>query len=765
MHAAMGTTHRLFTDRGTIPATQRTPRAGLAQEPASGGTGRFTWLSSLCGSLACLLASACVLLPPGTSTGEVAARREAPPIVLGSEEPLAPRWSADTRQRSATRAADLVHISAELTFDLEASRLYGSATSTFRMMRSGVDSLLLDAEALDVREIVDGDGRALAHRPRGGRLEVGLEEPVAVGDQVSITVRYASARSGAFEVELFDDGTFRPEAFALARSGALARWLPTSVAPGELCTVDLAITLRDQMAVVSNGVLAAVDEADGGSTAAPARVYRWSQRVPIPLEAIVVAAGRFTTFASEAGATALYFHMPEGTEERVAELNFGESSAVLAHFEGRLGRRFPFPRYDQVVLTSVDGPIHDGATLTLSDASELSTEQDTLDDRRERPRRAVSRGLARKWFGAWWAPLGERHQWLLDGLSCQLELDYETLVRGDAEVDLEWEELRERLARQARELADPAAAAPDPEAARELRAFRAGWALRIIRARLGEEDFWRVVRRFAAAVSGDDGTDGRVVTAEDFRRAGIDELGVDLGPELAQWSQRIGVPELEVRFQRRRVVNVGESLGVLVKQVQPGPLFVLPLELTLHFDDGSTRQETMILDREETLLVVRLDARLIDVTVDPRGVLLADLRVEKDEASWLAQALPSRSAVERRRAIPALETLAIAGSDAARQALVRILLESPEPTLREHCATAITFPGPAAVAALLQAAEEDESPRVRRASLRGLYQAFAGERWAPSDEEVQQLLALRQREVAPSALEQIERLLSTIPGG
>lgn len=741
--------------RSTHPVHRTTLQAPARRHLAAARRGAFIRLSPA----ALLLLAGCVLVPPGTSTGDVAARRQGPPIALGASDLDAPAWSGSAA-RTATRSADLVRVAADLTLDLEATRIYGSATSTLRMMRTGVETLSLDAEGIEVREIVDGDGRALGHRVLPGRIEVTLEEPVAVGDEVAITVRYVASGPGAIKVSLEDRGAFRPEAFALGDGGGLGRWLPTSAPAGELAAVELALTVGDGLAVVSNGQLAGVDDLGGGAAATPERVYRWRQLEPIPVDAIVLAAGRFETFASEAGPTALYFHLPEGTDEAVAGQSFGESAAVLGHFETRLRQRFPFPRYDQVVLRTLDARLQDGATLTMSDASELSREADVLDERRERPRRAVSRGLARKWFGAWLAPLGERHRWLLDGLACQLELDYEAVVRGEAEVALEWEELRERLVRRSRDMAAPGATAEDPELARELDAFRAGWALRVIRGRLGEEDFWRLVRRFAARPA-----EARLVTGEDFRRAALAELGVDLGPELAQWARRTGVPELEVQLQRREVVAAGESLGVLVRQVQPGPLFRVALDVELHFEDGTSRTETMVLDREETLLVVRLDRPLIDVTVDPAGALLAGVSVEKDESSWLAQGLLSRPAVQRRRALPELERLATNGSAAAAQSLVRLLLESPEPGLREQAAGSFTFPGPTAIAALLRSASEDASPGVRAASLRGLYQAHAAERWLPSDDDVQELLALRQREVSPSALAQIERLLDTIPGG
>ena len=396
---------------------------------------------------------------------------------------------------------------------------------------------------------------------------------------------------------------------------------------------------------------------------------------------------------------------------------------AVRHLVYRLQRRYPFPRHDHVVMRSVGAGHFEGATTSITGADELASASDVEDERRERSRRAVYRGLSRAWFGAWIVPLGERHRWILDGLACQLELDHEALVRGEAEAALEWEELRERLVRRARAATVPDARPEGTDLARELDALRAGWAMRMLRKQLGEQDHWRVVRRFAAVLAGPQNVASRVVTGEDFRRAALDEIGVDLGPELAQWSERIAVPELEVTIDPRGVDAGRDSVEVVVRQVQPGAPFALFLDLELHFEGGNSRVETLELDGVESRLSVRLQRPLLDVTVDPFGAILADLRVQKSEAAWLAQGLLSRPAVQRQRALPELERLALAGSAAASQPL-SALLESPEPGLR----TAAGARSSARGAAAPQSAADDPSPSVRAAS-RTVLQAFAADRW------------------------------------
>ena len=359
------------------------------------------------------------------------------------------------------------------------------------------------------------------------------------------------------------------------------------------------------------------------------------------------------------------------------------------------------------------------------------------------------RGLARAWFGAWIAPLERRHRWLLDGVAHVLELEYEAHVRGEAEVSLEWEILRQLITRQVE--TERARGAERRRENRDAEAARAGWALRMIRLRLGEDAFWALLRAFA------DAPEPRLVTAEDLRRLALDRLGVDLGGQIAQWGERRAIPRLEVRLQRREVPGAGESIGILVRQTQPGAPFRVELPFVVHFGDGSTREQSLLVEGPNALAVVPLEQSVVDVSIDPEVTVLADLVVEKEAPLWIAQASLARTAVDRLRAIPELARLAETDED-ARRALVGILLQSPEPTLREICAESLTFPGPTAPLALERALTEDPSPWVRRAAAHGLINAFADGRWTPTPDDLSRLNALLEREPSPAVARELEEL-------
>lgn len=724
---------------------------------------------ALCVALAAAFTSgSCVFVSPAGATGDLDAGPRLAPLVLadapGVGDPpsttagasRAPGASTlDRAWRGASRSADLTFLSADLTLDLEAGRVHGTARNVFTALRAETREVALAAIELDVREVVDADGRALAFRVEGPRLVVTLADPLPAGDVGEVTVRYAAeplrglVTSVAQEAE---DGAFVPEAHASAQADGLGDWLPTWPGVAELTVVELRVRVGDGMSVVANGELRAVEE-DPAAESRRGRVFTWRTAAPIPLGSIAFAAARLDTYSAEAPGTSLYFHLPTGAAEIAAQRTFGESVAVTRFFSELLGRPFPYPRFDHVVLRDLGGPNLVGASLTMVDEDEVVTAADELDDRRERPRRAVARGLARAWFGAWIAPLGPRHRWMLDGVAHILELEYEAHVRGEAEVSLEWEILRQLITRRVQSVRENGGAASTES--RDAAAARAGWALRMVRFRLGEDAFWTLLRQFTEA------PEPRLVTAEDLRRLALDRLGVDLGAQIAQWGERRAIPRLEVRLQRRDVPGAGESIGVLVRQTQPGAPFRVELPFVVHFGDGSTREETVLIDGASALAVVPLEQPVVDVSIDPDATVLADLVVEKDASSWIAQASLARTAVDRLRAVPELARLAETDED-ARRALAGLLLQSPEPTLREVCAGAITFPGPGGRLALERAVAEDPSPWVRRAAAHGLLNAFADERWTPTPEDVARLRVLINRESSPAVVQELDELITVV---
>ena len=264
---------------------------------------------------------------PGAIRRKIASRgRRSLSVAAATGAPRGPRTSCGSRPIPV--------------LDPEAPRLHGTATSTLRMMRSGVRSLRFDAEGLEIREIVDGDGRVLKHRVLADSIEVLLDEPVAVGDELAVTVRYAATGPDALHVSLEDGEEFRPEAYVrILRS---PRALASHQRSAGRAHHGRARACRARRGVRGEQRRAVREERRrSGSVRAGGALQ---QLEPIPVEAIVIAAGRFESDAATADRVALHVHLPQGTDPSIARRTAEESVQAVRHLVYRLQRRYPAPR-------------------------------------------------------------------------------------------------------------------------------------------------------------------------------------------------------------------------------------------------------------------------------------------------------------------------------------------------------------------------------------------------------------------------------------
>ena len=153
-----------------------------------------------------------------------------------------------------------------------------------------------------------------------------------------------------------------------------------------------------------------------------------------------------------------------------------------------------------------------------------------------------------------------------------------------------------------------------------------------------------------------------------------------------------------------------------------------------------------------------LEAPLMDLVFDADGGVLAEVRLAKDVEMWAHQAALRDRPVCQWRALGELHRR-VEGSEAARVGILRLLVESPQPLLRERAALLSDFADPRAVPTLVRAATTDPVPRVRKAAVHALLQQTARDQFEPGGEEYEAFLGQLPVETSPAVRAAIERLL------
>ena len=120
---------------------------------------------------------------------------------------------------------------------------------------------------------------------------------------------------------------------------------------------------------------------------------------------------------------------------------------------------------------------------------------------------------------------------------------------------------------------------------------KGGCVLHMLRGLLGDENWWKGIRNYAAR------NKYQVVETDDFRKAMEEASGKDLKWFFDQWLSKAGHPELKVRWHYE---DADKTVRVKVEQTQKleeqTPLFRLPTKLEITEAVGKVRAIPVVID-------------------------------------------------------------------------------------------------------------------------------------------------------------------------
>ena len=223
--------------------------------------------------------------------------------------------------------------------------------------------------------------------------------------------------------------------------------------------------------------------------------------------------------------------------------------------------------------------------------------------------------LAHQWWGDSVTPADWDDLWLSEGFATYFHgLFLEGLAGPSA--------LREHMARAASTVKEADAKGPkavvDPgtaEPSARLSAFtyqKGAWVLHMLRRKLGDETFFRALRRYYATHA------GATATTEDLRHALEAASGQDLASFFRQWVHRPGLPDLRVEWSWDEATR---EVVLALAQIQGGEPYELDLELAFRAGDVVERRPLALRQNEESLRLP-LPFTPEAVEADPDGWLL-----------------------------------------------------------------------------------------------------------------------------------------------
>jgi len=476
-----------------------------------------------------------------------------------------------------------------------------------------VDTLVLDLVRLAV-DSVRLDGR----RVDFVRVPNEIHIPLPPGDAGRFVVRVSYG--GAVEDGLIirTDSAGRWTGFGDNWPNRGRFWIPSVDHPSDKATVSWSVTAPAELTVVANGLLVR------RSALADGRVRtQWSERHPIPVYTMVIAAAPLTEYALGETACGLastgrcvpqyVFAAPE--QRAVLPGPFSQAGEVVRYFASLVGP-FPYEKLAHVQSSTRFGGMENATAIFYADGAFRH--------------RTMSEGLiahetAHQWFGDAVTEREWAHVWLSEGFATYFAALWTRHAHGDSAFRADLRGMRNAV------LSDADAVPSRPvidTAQTELLALlnrnsyqKGGFVLHMLRRQVGDSAFFWALRRYYASHR-----DGTVLT-DDLRLEVERSSGQSLGWFFDQWLRRPGFPELDVTWSYDPSshlvsldVNQGERFGA----------FRLPLVVEVREATGVARRATLEVPAERhSRLTIPTTLALAprSVAADPDVDLLARIEV------------------------------------------------------------------------------------------------------------------------------------------
>ncbi|MFG2057709.1 M1 family metallopeptidase [Micromonospora sp. NPDC048930] len=241
---------------------------------------------------------------------------------------------------------DVGHYALTLRYDPADDRLTGQATVT-ATATAGLSRFHLDLAGLTV-DRVRVDGAPAKHRRDGAELVVTPAQGLPAGKRFTVEVAYGGVpQPQPLPSAELGDGGFHatPDgAIALGQPESASTWFPVNDHPSDKATYDLAVTVPDGLAALSNGVPKGTESRAGWTT------WRWSEGSPMASYLTTLVIGNYRvstgTHAGKPLVTAVAAALPADGPAATSVARTGEVADFLA---GRFGP-YPFEAYGGIVV-------------------------------------------------------------------------------------------------------------------------------------------------------------------------------------------------------------------------------------------------------------------------------------------------------------------------------------------------------------------------------------------------------------------------------
>ena len=548
-----------------------------------------------------------------------------------------------------SRDYDLQDIRMHLWFDVELRQVRGEVTESVAALRDNLSELKLDSVGLTIDSVMV-DGRTAKFSVTPAKLVVTLERAAARGDHHEILIYYhGQPKKGLYFVLPDKNYPQQPrEIWTQGEAEDTRYYIPLYDYPNDRTTSEMLVTVPASWITISNGRLVGVkDEADGTKT------WDWKQAETLSTYLISMVAGEFVERDDSWHGIPLRYVVPRGEESTIAP-TFERTKQMLDRFASKLGVPYPWAQYAQ---TAVDDFVATGmentsaTTLTthsLVNPKLAAEDHDGADE-------VTSHELAHQWFGDLVTCKDWANLWLNEGFADYFQRVWNERRYGEDDADFEFWRDQNEWNRQPRLFPVPIVSRDfdDSTEYQDNIYDKAGWVLRMLHERLGDEDFYRALRHYLEVNRGQN-----VVTA-DLQKAVEQATSVNVDKFFDQWVYGAGAPKFDVSYEYEPDAR---AVKLTVKQMQKVEgrvgLFDVPVNVEIATANGRRMQSIEVSQASQTF-TFPADGPPLMVIFDKGDQVLKAVDFKREPEALIYQLKNAETTPDRSEAAVALGNLKI----------------------------------------------------------------------------------------------------------